>query len=338
MIITKRLPGANLCTINIFLQIILMLIIIVTNSRADANRHPTNKNDISNLFQSKIEDRQGLDEFLENSKSQSEQGIIVKGAVQALGVNESELEGKTSELNSINANNLESRGQEERAKEENDYYKALEIDYNDQKILNHKKDIDKIADANEKLTSRLIEGLRDLDIDCKTVKGDKELEPEYSIEIEKEHFKDVNYNQTFCEELRNKYYCTNELTLKCIKKGTKWNSWQYRQVEINGDIVYHKAKDLGYAIFWKKKRYGWHLSLNSAGWRVFLSNHFNIPLEQIDEEIHFPEGARGIGGNHPVYEEWRVVFDAYVFGYNYRDGVEICEQWSEDWAEKCILQ
>jgi hypothetical protein len=189
----KRLPKMNLFSVNVFLQILLMLIIIVTSSRADANRHQTNKNDISNLFQSEIEDRQGLDKFLENSKSQSEQGVTGKGAVQALGVNENELESKTSELDAINAEALESSGQEERAKEENSYYDSLEIDYTDPKILNHKKDIDKITDANEKLTSRLIEGLRDLDIDCKTVKGDKELEPEYALEIEKEHFKDVTY-------------------------------------------------------------------------------------------------------------------------------------------------
>ena len=138
----------NLFSVNVFLQILLMLIIIVTSSRADANRHQTNKNDISNLFQSEIEDRQGLDKFLENSKSQSEQGVTGKGAVQALGVNENELESKTSELDAINAEALESSGQEERAKEENSYYDSLEIDYTDPKILNHKKDIDKIADAN----------------------------------------------------------------------------------------------------------------------------------------------------------------------------------------------
>jgi hypothetical protein len=334
----KRLPKMSFLSIYAFLQILLMLIIIVASSRADANRHQTNKNDISNLFQSEIEDRQGLDKFLENSKNQAESGIGNKAGLQELGTNEGALENKTSELNSINANSLESRGQEERAKEENAYYEVLEIDYTDPKILNHKKDIDKITDANEKLTSRLIDGLRDLDIDCKTVKGDKELEPQYAIEIKKEHFKDTKYNKTTCEELRNKYNCTDTLKLSCKKRGMKWNPWQYREVQIAGDTVYHGAKHLGYAVFWKKKRWGWHLTFDSAGWRVFLSNHFGIPLEQIHEQIHFPGGARGIGGNHPIYEHWRIVFDAYLFGYNYRDGHEICEEWVEDWTENCRLQ
>ena len=55
----KRLLKMSFLSIYAFLQIVLMLIIIVASSRADANRHQTNKNDISNLFQSEIEDRQG---------------------------------------------------------------------------------------------------------------------------------------------------------------------------------------------------------------------------------------------------------------------------------------
>lgn len=156
---------------------------------------------------------------------QAQEAIKSKDAVQALGAQDTELEAKVSELNSIQANDLEAKGQEEQAKEENTYYKQLEIDYSDPKIINHKKDIDKIAEANERLTSRLIEGLRDFDIDCKTVgakRREQEIEPSYYLEIEKEQEKDTIYNQTFCEELRNKYHCSNQLTLKCIKKGMRW--------------------------------------------------------------------------------------------------------------------
>jgi hypothetical protein len=83
----KRLPKMSFLSIYAFLQILLMLIIIVASSRADANRHQTNKNDISNLFQSEIEDRQGLDKFLENSKNQAESGIGNKAGLQELGTN-----------------------------------------------------------------------------------------------------------------------------------------------------------------------------------------------------------------------------------------------------------
>ena len=92
--IAKRRLRANLFNINAFLQTALMLIIVIASSRADANRHQTNKNDISNLFNQEVEDRQGLDKFLENSRKESEQGVAGQGAVQALGAQVSELEGK----------------------------------------------------------------------------------------------------------------------------------------------------------------------------------------------------------------------------------------------------
>jgi hypothetical protein len=88
----------------------------------------------------------------------------------------------------------------------------------------------------------------------------------------------------------------------------------------------------------RKKRNGWHISFDSAGWRVFLSNYLAIPLLQIDEQIHFPGGARGIGGTHFAGGDHIIVFDAYILGYNYREGHEICEQWSEDWNEACGIK
>lgn len=213
-----NLPLVNRLSLKELRHMALMLTVILISSSALANRVEVNKNKVSDLFEKEVDDKQAILKFLEDSKKQSEHGIASTGAVQALGVDENALEGKTSELNAINVNNLESKGQEERAKEENSYVNQLEVDYLDPKIINHKKDIDKIADSSSKLMSRLIEGLRDLDIDCKTVKGDKELEPEYAIEIEKEHVKDTVYNQQFCEELRNKYSCTDTVTVKCTQK------------------------------------------------------------------------------------------------------------------------
>ena len=358
----KRLLKMSFLSIYAFLQIVLMLIIIVASSRADANRHQTNKNDISNLFNQEIEDRQGLDKFLENSKKQAESGVGNKAGLQELGTNEGELENKTSELNSINANSLESRGQEERAKEENAYYEVLEIDYTDPKILNHKKDIDKIADANEKLTSLLIEGLRDLDIDCKTVKGDKELEPEYALEIEKEHFKDVTYNRQSCEELRNRYNCNDTVTLKCSKTGLRYGEWQHKTIKLPGHALHHEKGNWGYAVKWKNKRWGWHITpYHPKGWgeyqidspwrndpaaiiadaRLYLAIKLGVQLEQIREDVGFPLGGRGVDDGssiNPVGCRWRVAWNEYEFTYYYRDTYPVCEVWSEDWNEVCRLQ
>jgi conjugal transfer mating pair stabilization protein TraN len=91
-----------------------------------------------------------------------------------------------------------------------------------------------------------------------------------------------------------------------------------RIVDIPGDTVYHNAVHLCYSIKWKKKRFGLFRHQNSAGWRVFLSNYLNIPIEQIDEQIHFPEGDKGVGcGTHWVANK-QAAYDLYRFGYTYR--------------------
>jgi conjugal transfer mating pair stabilization protein TraN len=94
-----------------------------------------------------------------------------------------------------------------------------------------------------------------------------------------------------------------------------------RSVDIPGNVIYHGARDLGYSIKWKKKRHGWHLHQQSYGWRVYLSKYLKIPLEKIDDTISFPFGNRGVGqssNTHPVYDQWRIVFDTYRLGYVYK--------------------
>lgn len=90
-----------------------------------------------------------------------------------------------------------------------------------------------------------------------------------------------------------------------------------RTVKIHGDVIY-QVKHLIYPITWKKnKRYGWHLHQDSAGWRIYLSNHLTIPIENMGEIVRFPYGGRGVGNRtHHVYDT-DVVFTYYLFGYDY---------------------
>jgi len=343
------------CSVLMIPALLLTAIITGVSGKAYGNRHQTNKNDISNLFESEIEGRQGLDQFLENSKKQAESGIGSKAGLQELGTKESELENKTSELNSINANSLESRGQEERAKEENSYYDSLEIDYSDPKIQSHKKDIDKIADANKRLMSRLIEGLRDLDIDCKTVKGDKELEPQYVIEIEKEHFKDVTYNQHICESLRNRYNCNDSLSLNCVQWGMNWN--------IDKDIIINQREIEGtphqrlggYYWFGRAMRWG---SIGEYEYRYFANNEKNLNELKSEiakrigldmSQIHVPPQELIVDSLAYALDFSKSInvvdikfapshLESFSYRFTYKLGTKICTQWAEDWNEVCKLQ
>lgn len=303
----------------------------------------TQINEVTDLFDKHIEDK---DSLLQNIKKQNDNAMEqIKSrnhhdSIEGI----SGAEGKVNELNSIKETDLETLGRQKRGSKEYQFYDENELEPNYTKSGNrmHKLDADDIVTSTEQtmrqIGTDLMKRLIELGFNCKTVKGAIHKDPTYYIESKKEEQKNTQYDQFFCEEPRNQYNCNDAVSLSCVKRGMQWNPWQYREVQIPGDTVYHGANHLGYAVFWKNKRYGWHITQDSPGWRVFLSNHLGIPLERIHEQIHFPGGARGIGGTHPVYEQWRIVFDAYLFGYNYRDGHEICEQWVEDWTERCMLK
>lgn len=250
-------------------------------------------------------------------------------------------ENMAASLRDIRAVELEGLGRHASSSEEYRFYDENELEPNWSKAGNrmHKEDAEEIALATSNLFADLMDKLRELGlVDCKSKKGPKVKEPVYMIEVKREEQSNTEYDQFFCEELKNSYSCNDTLKLRCSEQGMKWGPWQYKEIDIPGNIVYHGAKHLGYAVHWKKKRNGWHLSDNSAGWRVFLANYLKIPLEQIHDTVSLPVGARGIGGTYPVYEDWRVVFDYYRFGYHFRTGALICTVWSEDWLESCRLR
>ena len=298
----------------------------------------TNKNEQTNLFKESVEDVKGFENQINGGKDSALNRL--SGSSQVLeditGKRGSEVKQETNKLENIRANDLESAG----AKEMQEKNVIEELYINEENTLwqGHKNDAAKIANASSDLLSNLMDKLKEIGVDCKQVKGSKVIEPEYYINMKTEASKDAKYDLHYCEDLRNKYSCRNILTLKCIRKGKRYGVWKYREVQVPGNTVYNQAKHLGHAVFWKKKRYGWHLRLDSAGWRGFLSGHLNIPIMQIGEQISFPNGGRGVGdGTHPIYEDWRVVFDVYAFGYQYRDAQDVCEKWDEDWAEECKL-
>ena len=198
----------------IVVAVFLCLLCICLASKA-LGAAATNINEVSDLFKKEIENKASLEQMLENSKKSAASGISSKEGFKNLPTAESEAEKIASDLNSIEANSLESAGREVQGKKENQYLETLEVDYSSPLIINHKKDTDLIAGASEKLMSRLLNGLRELGVDCKTVKGNKEIEPSYHLDIHKEHSRDTIYNQSMCESLRNQYNCTRTLSLKC---------------------------------------------------------------------------------------------------------------------------
>ena len=69
---------------------------------------------------------------------------------------------------------------------------------------------------------------------------------------------------------------------------------------------------------------------------AYIALQLGVSIEQIGEHVAFP--TRGIGNISGVGCRWRVVWDEYEFGYSYRDAYDTCEEWEEDWTERCVLK
>jgi hypothetical protein len=266
-----------------------------------------------------------------------------------------ELVGESSKLESIHENDLATKGREEMIK--NDSLNELYTDYSRPLNKQHLKDAKTIANAQDELLGNLLEKLKDLGVDCKTIKGDKKIEPEYFLQTKTSNHKDTLYNQTFCEELRNTYNCDDIVTLTCKKVGIRFKNPEARKINLDGHWLHHNKNHWGYAWKWERKRWGWYIhphhfknflgleiplpdnsAVIIADARAHIANHLGVSIEQIGEHVEFPAYGRGIGNINPVGCRWRVAWDFYEFSYTYRESYKVCEEWSEDWNERCRIK
>ena len=202
-------------------RFIVVLIIIVTFSYYGYAKEVvrTNQNVASEFFEQAIDNKDELEQSLKHAKEQAGKGITDQEGLKSLNVTQDEVNNKTTQLSSINAYDLESAGRLERAKEENHYYELLEVDHSAPGQTRHKQDMEQIANASGKLIAKLTEGLKDIGVDCKKTKGNKEVEPQYVIDTEQEHTSDITYTKVICEQPQNSYDCAQSLKLTCKQAG-----------------------------------------------------------------------------------------------------------------------
>ena len=171
-----------------------------------------NANEQTDLFDKSVDDWSGLQSQIQSQKQSIVGGIKSEQELDALAKeNKSQIQSGASSLSSIKATDLNSRGQEEVLKENvlNDLYVDFSRPFNKQ----HMVDAKKIAKGQDKLLANLLPKLKELGVDCKTVKGPVEKEPAYYLQIERTQHKDTIYNKTICEDLRNQYDCTDSVYL-----------------------------------------------------------------------------------------------------------------------------
>jgi len=337
-------------------------------------RDPTiqvNVNEQTSLFEDSLEgadqDWGSLQEKLEQGKRSALSDIESKKNLGSItSKSEGELKNSAASLSSIDAIDLNSRGSEEFAK--GTLMQDIYVDFS--KPLNQQsmKDAKKIAKAQDKLMGNLLGKLKEIGVDCKTVKGPKKMEPAYYLQLEKSQHKDTKYNQKLCEELRSKYNCADSLGLKCKKRGMKWEDWEQKTIEIGGAELVANAKWVFYGRKLKQKHFRLYVDnrkMRSAGFfsnklkpnpnfegvkRYFqqlIASKLNASIEQVSTDDfgvenldHYVNPYRpawgGVGCPGLRKKEW--IYPTYRIHYKFREGNEICEEWQENWTERCRIE
>lgn len=242
-------------------------------------------------------------------------------------------------LESLDALELDSIARREIAKDP--FHNEMFVDLSRPGMQAHLEDAKKIARGSSKMIEGIIANLKDLGVDCKTVKGNIEKDPEYFMEFKKEvdnDSKDTIYDQFFCERLRNHYSCSSSLSMKCVLEGKQWGQWQDRDIDISGEEICRQHYTWLRAVFWKKKRYGMHMREDAATQqdvRRVIAEKLSVELDQIGEAVGI--SARGEGALTECRRH-EVKWDSYHFKYRYRNWHRICVQWQERWDEICKLR
>ncbi|EER20767.1 MULTISPECIES: hypothetical protein [spotted fever group] len=263
-----------------------------------------------------------------------------------------------AKLESLDVLELDSIARREMAKDL--FHNEMFVDLSKAGMQAHLEDAKKIANGSSKMIGGIIANLKDIGVDCKTVKGNIERDPEYFMEIERtQERSDTIYDQVLCEELRNKYNCREDLTLKCSEKAIRYTAWQQRKVEVTEEEL-----DQKWGKNWVAGRYFedcWeqqknhrrfadyvvedvtHMTAGSKGsWsyytkireydpnvqialKIFISNKLGVSQDNIG---HITTGYTRNNNHRSI-----IAF----LSYQYRDSYEICSQWYEDWSEVCIV-
>jgi len=354
-------------TLRMFSLVLLASCILIALANGEY-RDPTtmvNVNEQTDLFEKSVDDWSALKGELDKSKDNALSGVKASEGFEYLtDKNSEEVTQSAGSLSSIDATDLNARGSEELSKSH--LMQDIYVDFNRPLHKQSMVDAKKLARAQNKLMDNLLGKLKEIGVDCKTVKGPMEKEPAYYLQIETTQHKDTVYNKTICEELRNSYNCTDSVALTCKRKGKGYGDWEDRVIRFNGHAIYAEKMNWGYAIKWKDSRWGWHISpyhpqRGIFGWpdqvdsswrdnpaaiiadaRSYIAAKLQVSVEQIGENVIFPSdnGGRGVeGGNITATgQRHRVVWDEYEFKYQFREAFDTCEEWTEDWTERCALK
>jgi len=336
---------------------------------ASSYKDPTSKTNVNvqtDLFRKSVGDVEAFKSQVQEEEREAIEKLrsgVDHGVEFISGTGRKEIDENTSELSTIKADELNDRGRTKLLKEK--LIEEIYVDESNPLMVAHRKDAERIAEGSKDLLESLLLSLKErLGVDCYTVKGNKEIEPEHRIALKEEQIKETIYDQTMCEEPRNKYNCRDILSMRCSKRGIRWGLWQNRQIVISGSELFRSGKTVFWVDHTGRSCFEYKLSVGPRTIGGFFSAPRTIPpnsyhvalmreflvtkhpgstLDNISTEMSswwsgglFSVDGWYYGGRRLGHKDygWR----SYTVNYQYRDGYPICEQWTEDWSETCIIQ
>lgn len=292
----------------------------------------TNINKVDPLFERSVPNLEEFKAALEQDK-----GLIAEQIGQNMMppiADSDKIANERAKLESLDALELDSIARREMAKDP--FHNEMFVDLSRPGMQAHLEDAKKIAKGSSKMIGSIIANLKDIGVDCKTVKGNIERDPEYFMELKQEvdsKEKDTIYDQHFCERLRNKYSCSSTLSMKCTSEGKQWGEWQDRTIDIAGEEIWRPSGAIKGVTFVASYITWPDNFLVRQQVRGMIVQKLGVDFEQINENIrinHIP--------NEEAYWLYNIQGDRYHVQYQYRDWKKICTAWSEVWHEHCRLK
>lgn len=321
----------------IFVALLWVAMQIITNvafSQYLDEQFETNINKVDPLFERSV---QNLEEF--KAEIEQDKGLIA----EQIGQNKmppiadsGKIANESARLESLDVLALDSVARAELAKDT--FHNDMFVDLSKPGTQAHLEDAKKIAEGSSKMIGGIIANLKDIGVDCKTVKGNIEKDPEYFMEFKKEvdsKKKDTIYDQHFCERSRNRYSCTSSLSMQCTSEGKQWGEWQDRTITLPSIEVLRRYLLQGHQYFISKNKDAKTVmpeDIMQPGIREMIAQALGVELGQIYKDVY---QDRDWSPSARWYLEYR---EDMSFKYKYRDWKKICTSWSEVWHENCSLK
>jgi len=328
--------------------ILILFFLFALNAHAMAR---TNINEVTDLFEVNIENKEQEFRELQKNNDNALENIRSENGLKLVPAMDGDVNGKIAELNAIKDTNLDDAGREKRGSEEYRFYDENEFEPSYTKPGNkmHREDAMTIAIGSRKKLDELLVELHKIGVDCKTVKGPKQKEPTFFIDLNRVPQKNTDYDLHLCELLRNKYNCTDTLSMSCKTKVMQWEDWQDRTIDFGGADIYWNLVGWMYSYKWDDSEFGLHIKQEphvmadigrEIAKRIGATTDQVAYVATIMPPLHpFRLNTPGKGFGEIFHlEKKSYTWEIFKFSYKYREGKLVCGEWNEDWTEECKLQ